>query len=206
MCKQLGADPRIRRSGCGSFDGTAAPISSVAAESVRRIRPGGSGIRSELGPRPGRPCHHLTPLAHSWIELRRLPPHPDCEVGSHRWWSRRRSRASRTSGSRCRRCVRRLMISPTSRSSVAGARQPLRDRRLGARTVPAIPVRRPARGDATGDDRGRGRERWRHREPGQVALTYVEMALVRADRLTATERAMASTVRGRPGRTHGGFS
>jgi hypothetical protein len=27
-----------------------------------------------------------------------------------------------------------------------------------------------------------------------------------ADRLTATERAMASTVRGRPGRTHGGFS
>jgi hypothetical protein len=26
---------------------------------------------------------------------------------------------------------------------------------------------------------------------------YVEMALVRADRLTATERAMASTVRGR---------
>jgi len=39
-----------------------------------------------------------------------------------------------------------------------------------------------------------------------LALTYVEMALVRADRLTATERAMASTVRGRPGRTHGGFS
>jgi hypothetical protein len=31
-----------------------------------------------------------------------------------------------------------------------------------------------------------------------LALTYVEMALVRADRLTATERAMASTVRGRP--------
>src|SRR5687767_4156931 len=30
------------------------------------------------------------------------------------------------------------------------------------------------------------------------------MALVRADRLTATERAMVSTVRGRPGRTHGG--
>jgi hypothetical protein len=28
-----------------------------------------------------------------------------------------------------------------------------------------------------------------------------EIALVRADRLTATERAMASTVRGRPGRT-----
>ena len=39
-----------------------------------------------------------------------------------------------------------------------------------------------------------------------LALTYVEMALVQADRLTATERAMASTVRGRPGRTHGGFS
>src|SRR6266498_982986 len=31
----------------------ALPISSVAAEFVRRIRPGGSGIRSELGPRPG---------------------------------------------------------------------------------------------------------------------------------------------------------
>src|SRR5438445_13333961 len=31
-----------------------------------------------------------------------------------------------------------------------------------------------------------------------LALTYVEMAMVRADRLTATERAMASTVRGRP--------
>jgi hypothetical protein len=30
-----------------------------------------------------------------------------------------------------------------------------------------------------------------------LALRYVEMALVRADRLTATERAMASTVRGR---------
>jgi hypothetical protein len=30
------------------------------------------------------------------------------------------------------------------------------------------------------------------------------MALVRADPLTATERATASTVRGRPGRTHGG--
>ena len=35
---------------------------------------------------------------------------------------------------------------------------------------------------------------------------HVEMALVQADRLTATERAMASTVRGRPGRTHGGFN
>jgi hypothetical protein len=33
---------------------------------------------------------------------------------------------------------------------------------------------------------------------GTLALTYVEMALARADRLTATERAMASTVRGRP--------
>jgi hypothetical protein len=32
------------------------------------------------------------------------------------------------------------------------------------------------------------------------------MALVRADRLTATERAMVSTVRGRRGRTHVGFS
>jgi hypothetical protein len=32
------------------------------------------------------------------------------------------------------------------------------------------------------------------------------MALVRADRLTATERAMVSTVRAAPGRTHGGFS
>jgi hypothetical protein len=32
------------------------------------------------------------------------------------------------------------------------------------------------------------------------------MALVQADRLTATERAMASTARGRPGRTHGRFS
>jgi hypothetical protein len=42
--------------------------------------------------------------------------------------------------------------------------------------------------------------------PTMTPLTYVEMALVRADRLTATERAMASTVRGRPGRTHGGFS
>ena len=31
-----------------------------------------------------------------------------------------------------------------------------------------------------------------------TGLTYVKMALVRADRLTATERAMASTVRGRP--------
>jgi hypothetical protein len=31
-----------------------------------------------------------------------------------------------------------------------------------------------------------------------LALTYVEMALMRADRLTATERAMASTVRDRP--------
>ena len=40
----------------------------------------------------------------------------------------------------------------------------------------------------------------------RLALTFVEMALVRADRFTATERAMASTVRGRPGRTHGGFS
>ena len=39
-----------------------------------------------------------------------------------------------------------------------------------------------------------------------LALTDVEMALLRADHLTATERAMASTVRGRPGRTHGGFS
>jgi hypothetical protein len=32
-------------------------------------------------------------------------------------------------------------------------------------------------------------------------LTHVEMALVQADRLTATERAMASAVR-----THAGFS
>ena len=31
-----------------------------------------------------------------------------------------------------------------------------------------------------------------------LALTYVEMALVWPDRLTATERAMASAVRGRP--------
>jgi hypothetical protein len=31
-----------------------------------------------------------------------------------------------------------------------------------------------------------------------LALTYVELARVRADRLTATERAMASTVRGPP--------
>jgi hypothetical protein len=30
-----------------------------------------------------------------------------------------------------------------------------------------------------------------------LALPYVEMALVRADRLTATEQAMASTVRGK---------
>ena len=35
---------------------------------------------------------------------------------------------------------------------------------------------------------------------------YVEMALVRADRLEATERVMASTVRGRTGPPHGGFS
>ncbi len=33
-----------------------------------------------------------------------------------------------------------------------------------------------------------------------------ELTLLRADRLTATERAMASTAPGRPGRTHGGFS
>jgi hypothetical protein len=47
------------------------------------------------------------------------------------------------------------------------------------------------------------------RKPSPVerpVCSYVEMALVRADRLTATERAMASTVPGRPGRTHGGFS
>ena len=30
----------------------------------------------------------------------------------------------------------------------------------------------------------------------ELALTYMEMALVRADRITTTERAMASTVRG----------
>jgi hypothetical protein len=39
-----------------------------------------------------------------------------------------------------------------------------------------------------------------------LALRYVEMALVRADRPTVTERAMAGTVRAAPGRTHGGFS
>jgi hypothetical protein len=39
-----------------------------------------------------------------------------------------------------------------------------------------------------------------------TALTYVEMALVRADRLTATERPMASPSGAVPGRTHGGFS
>jgi hypothetical protein len=39
-----------------------------------------------------------------------------------------------------------------------------------------------------------------------LALTCVEMALVRANRLTATERAMVSAVRGRPRPTHGGFS
>ncbi len=38
-----------------------------------------------------------------------------------------------------------------------------------------------------------------HRVPRTtLALTYVELALVGADRLTATERAMVSTVRGRP--------
>jgi hypothetical protein len=38
-----------------------------------------------------------------------------------------------------------------------------------------------------------------HRVPRvDKALTYVEMALVRADRLTVTARAMVSTVRGRP--------
>lgn len=36
-----------------------------------------------------------------------------------------------------------------------------------------------------------------------LALTYVEMALVRADRLTATERAISGAA---PARTHGGFS
>jgi hypothetical protein len=40
-----------------------------------------------------------------------------------------------------------------------------------------------------------------------AALTCVEMALVWADRLTATERAMVNTVRGRPqARTRGGVS
>ena len=41
----------------------------------------------------------------------------------------------------------------------------------------------------------------------ETALTYVEMALARADRVRATERAMASTDPGSPpGHTHGGFS
>jgi hypothetical protein len=40
-----------------------------------------------------------------------------------------------------------------------------------------------------------------------LALTYVEMALVRADRLTATERGDGQYRPGAaPGRTHGGFS